>query len=262
MWNNLLFIFLTLFADASQIDKVNGKKVFIMMSEETFKVGDKVYALGEDGKRKALLTITKVRGEKAQADVIKGKVKPGMSVTSGGGGGDKSSSKSKVSSERSSGRKMGVIGGISQNSMTISTGGSSANYNGSSFALSGMLDIPISQVFTIRGKAGLNQFSVAQGSIGASFSYIGFEGGINWNINKSFWLGGGGAFLLTVSKSSNIPSLASSAATNSFFFLGAGSNISIGRNNYIPLSIDYALYPGGGVTANSLILRAGYAWNY
>jgi hypothetical protein len=140
---------------------------------------------------------------------------------------------------------------------------SSGTYSGSSFALSGMIDLPISKSVSIRGKTGLNQYSVGQGSSTASFLYLGFEGGLNWNLSKSFWIGGGGAFLLTMSKSSNIVGLSANPSTNSFFFAGLGSNIAMGRGRYIPISIDYALFPGGaGISANSLILRAGYAWDF
>lgn len=260
-WSSVLLIFLTLFAEASQIEKVKGKKVLIGIDQETFEVGDKIFALDDNGKRKAALKIIKVQGSKAQATVEKGRVTPGMAVTLGGGG--RGSQSGAAGARKSSGKRMGIIGGLSQNTMTISAGGSSSSFSGMSFAVAGMVDLPLSQKITLRGKAGANQFSVAKDGVGAAFTYLGFEGGLNLNLTKSFWVGGGGAFLLTASKSSNIPGLDASASTNSFFFAGLGANISIGRNRYIPISFDYALYPGGaGVAANSLLIRAGYAWDF
>jgi len=264
MWSNLILVFISLVSNASLIDKVKGNKAIILMQEETFNLGDKVFAIDEDGKKRAALTIMRVQGSKAQAEIIKGKANPGMAVILRSSSGEnRSLSKVQVGRKKMSGRRVGIIGGVSQNAMSITTGNNSGRFSGTSWTFSGLLDLPISEALTIRGKAGLNQFSVARGGAGASFSYLGFEGGLNWNINKSFWVGGGGAFLLTATRSSNIVGLDARAATNSFFFVGGGSNISIGRNKYIPISIDYALFPGGaGVSANSLIIRAGYAWDY
>jgi len=260
MWSSLLFILFAAYVDASQITKVKGNKAIIVMEDETFEEGDKVLALDENGKKKASLLITKVKGNKAQATIEKGRVSSGMSVTSSNTSSKKSSARG---SKRSTGKMMGIIGGISQNTMVISTGVGKGTYTSSSFVLSGMVDLPISKALIIRGKAGLNQYAVAKDSTKAAFSYLGFEGGLNWNLSKSLWIGGGGAFLLTMSKASKIPGLSTNASTNSFFFVGVGGNISISRNQYIPVSVDYALFPGGaGITANSLLLRAGYAWDF
>lgn len=258
-WFIFSFLFLmTPFLEASQIQKIRGNRVLIQIDGDTFSSGDQVFALDDSGRKRASLKISKVQGNKATAVILKGKAQEGMVVSAGG-----TSSKRTSSSGGGSGKLTGIMGGLNLNSMGLSYQGTSTAYSGNSFSVLGFMDIPLSKSFVLRTKGGLDSFEVVSQGSGASFTYIGFEGGLNWHLSPSFWVGGGGAFLLTMAKSSSIYGLDANASTNSFFFAGLGSNISLSGGKVIPLSLEYALYPGGaGVTASSVLLRAGYAWSF
>jgi hypothetical protein len=279
MMNSLLFFFLSFFlffAEASEISRIKGKNATITMSNESFSVGDTVFATDDSGKKTATLKIIKVKGDKAQAKVQKGQARQGMSVVSQGGEDSRSPSSKRRSSSRSSRggssrgkgkkssyKKMGILGGIVQSSMSIDDGSTANQYAGSSFTVSGFMDIPLTSSLVMRGKLGYYPFTVKKGAEGVSFGYLGGEGGVNLYLSRSFWVGAGGAFLMTMSRNSNIPRFDTKASTNSFIFLGLGLNLSLGKN-IIPISLDYAMYPGGsGVKSpSSLLIRAGYAWNF
>lgn len=247
---------------ANQISKVSGAKALIDVSDLDLKSGQEVYAVDEGGKKKALLRIDKIRGARATANIIKGKAKSGFYIEakSAGSAGPKSSSYSRRRSSTDS--RLGLLMGLTQNTMSVKLSAATYNLAGSAFAVAGFWDIPLSEGMFARGKAGIKQFSTESGAIKAEFQYLGLEGSLNFKLGSTFWLGGGGAFLFSLAKASSVPGLDISAATNSFFFGGLGANLRIGESSVIPVSIDYAMYPSGtGVSASAILLRAGYAFD-
>lgn len=247
---------------ANQITKVSGAKVLIQVTDLDVKSGQDVYALDESGKKKAILRIDKIRGDRATANIIKGKAKSGyyVEVKSKGGGGSARVDQDRDSSIKDS--RLGLLLGITQNTMNVNLSSASYNLSGSAMVVAGFWDIPLSEGLFARGKVGVKQFSTQMGSIKAEFQYLGLEGSLNFKLGNTFWLGGGGAFLFSMSKSSNVPGLDVSAATNSFFFGGLGANFRLGRSSTIPVSLDYAMYPSGtGVSASAILIRAGYAFD-
>ncbi len=261
------FIFLAIFmlptlGFSAQIQKVSGKKVLILLEGDEFAVEDKVFAFNEAGKKKAILIITQVKGSKAIAKVLKGNPEVDMQVGGDDFSAEKSDRRSGSGRRKNLKLKVGVIGGISNNSMSIKVTSVSATYSGMSFALSGFADYSLSSHLKIRGKGGLHQFTIEGQGSSASFSYLSFEGGLNYYLSPQFWLGGGASYLLAASKSSNISVLDSGASTNNLFFIGAGYDISL-KQGFIPISFEYGIFPeGAGVSASSILIRAGYGWNF
>jgi hypothetical protein len=241
-----------------EIAKVKGQQVLIRGGD--FSEGEQLYVYNDSGKKAGLLEVTKVQGERIIAKILKGKAQPGWSVSAKE---DSSKSKSSSSAGKPIRKKWGVLGGLAQNQMSIKLAGTTTDYAGSSFHAMGFFDIPFSTNLVMRGKGGIYQFTVQKNSAGASFNYLGLEGSLQYYLGNSFWLGGGGAFLLTASKSSNIPGLDASSSTNSYFFGGVGFDWRLGKNTVLPLALDYAMFPGSsGVSASSMIIRAGYSWAF
>lgn len=261
-----LAIFLSFFISdvifANQISKVSGAKALIDISDLDLKSGQEVYAVDDKGKKKAILRIDKIRGERATANIIKGKAKSGFYIELKERVSSSSRSSDYGSSRATSDSRLGLLIGITQNAMAIKLSSASYNLSGSGMTVSGFWDIPLSEGIFARGKAGIKQFTSASGTSKANFQYLGLEGSLNFKLGSTFWLGGGGAFLFSLAKDSNVVGLDISASTNSFFFGGVGANLRLGRSAIIPISIDYAMYPSGtGVSASSLLLRAGYAFD-
>ncbi|MCS6837497.1 MAG: hypothetical protein NZ480_01500, partial [Bdellovibrionaceae bacterium] len=174
-----------------------------------------------------------------------------------------STSTAETSSHEVGNNRIGIMGGVFQNNMKIEVSGTTFNYSDMSMALGGFVDIPFADNIDLRGKAGYLQYSVAKDGVSASLGYLSLEGTLQLKIVGGLWIGGGGAFLLTVSRNNNIPGLDASSATNSFFLLGLGYDIRLGKGAILPLCVDYILFPGGsGISANSLAIRAGYGWAF
>src|SRR5262245_720959 len=87
-----LLLVVALFAPclyAAQVTKVKGKSALVTLQGTAAAAGDRFYAM-EGGKKKAIIQIAKVKGDKAIAKVVKGTAAAGMSLSpapaaSGGG---------------------------------------------------------------------------------------------------------------------------------------------------------------------------------
>ncbi|MNL28045.1 hypothetical protein D3C87_1496740 [compost metagenome] len=68
-------------------------------------------------------------------------------------------------------------------------------------------------------------------------------------------------YLLALSKSSTALN-ESKISANQVLTLAFGGDYQMSRHNYIPFSIEYNYFwPSADVTANQIILKAGWAWN-
>ncbi|MDG0817450.1 hypothetical protein [Bdellovibrio svalbardensis] len=75
------------------------------------------------------------------------------------------------------------------------------------------------------------------------------------------WAGVGGGFLLALSKSATALN-ESQIATNQIVTFSVGTDIQMGRKNYIPVSLQYNYFPPSDtVKASSIVIKAGWAWN-
>ena len=239
---------------AQEIIKVKGQQVLI--EGGNFSPGQELFVYNSAGKKVGLLEVTKAKGERIVAKILKGKAQPGWSVAG-------KNEMNQSFSRKPLGKKWGILGGIAQNQMSVKLSGIGTDYAGSSIHAMGFFDVPFSSNLIMRGKGGFYQFTVQKNNVGASFNYVGLEGSLQYYLGSSFWLGGGGAFFLTASKSSNIPGLDAGSSTNSYFFAGLGVDWRLSRNAVLPLAVDFAMFPGSsGVSASSMIIRGGYSWAF
>ncbi len=80
-----LFLFLFLFSTenlrADQVAQVKGQKALLEFDQTTTTPGEEFYTLDGEGKRKAILRITQVKGKKALAEILRGKPEAGHSLS-------------------------------------------------------------------------------------------------------------------------------------------------------------------------------------
>lgn len=283
----LLFIVLALpSAFAAEITKIKGKSVLIELGGDAAAPGDQFWAMSEDGKRKALITIGKVKGDKAIGKITKGKPAVGMSldlkvdkIAKGKKVKEPVEEEMPVSSEA---RRVnfGALFGYAQNSMSVnvnilaSSTTKTADMSGSGFSGKALLDYRLLPQVWFRGTAGVEMFNASGGSIcGAGnveacdtkITYLTFDfmGRYLFSEGKFRpWLGAGVSLLFPVSKSTS--ALAeSSIGPTSMYAVAGGGDIVIAPNMYVPIQVEYGMLPNSDeVEASSVGIRLGVAYGF
>lgn len=290
-------ILLAGFAHAASVIQVKGNKALVSLEGLPVQPGSEVYAINAEQKRKGLLRISQVKGDKAVADVLQGSAQPGMMIIikssapvaapAYGGSYDPANygGRDRYPMKKKSNMGWGVLGGFAMNSMAVTAkngvlgspgaAGESLSMKGSSFNLKGFFDYQMSPSFTLRGATGLETLAVT-GSVGdpnncsgstscaLSLNYITFEGDAQYNLSNTgnrYWIGAGFGFLLAMSTGNNITSL-QAASTNQVLLFGGGADISLGHTSYIPIVVEYGMFPFAGISLSSIYLRAGYGMRF
>ncbi|UXR63098.1 hypothetical protein EZJ49_08415 [Bdellovibrio bacteriovorus] len=256
---------------------VKNDRALLDLEGEDLQVGDKVGARDADGKARALLEIKQIKNGKAVAAVLKGKMSQEYSVSKIGGT-KTSAGAAKASSPKSPRSKSawGVTAGYAMNSMTVKpSANSSVSLSGSSINASGFyqmnLDGNISARFlggyeTLVAKGTSSNVTCSGTECSVDISYLGVEALVRYSYlrNTKFdaWVGGGLGFLFAIGKSSNVLNT-SKISTNQTFVGSLGLDYHLNKKNFIPVQLDYAMYPDNNTSAaNQIILRAGWGINF
>jgi hypothetical protein len=285
---------------ANTVAQVRDKRVLLNITQGNLQVGQDVTLL-QDGKRLGVVTVRQVRGKQAVAEIKSGRAVKGArfqplragTATAGRGSPGRTNPTQKVDFEDPK-WTVGVMASFSQNSMSFTaqqgSGGTlrsaDVTFTGNSFGVRGIVDYDWSPSITIRAAAAYEPFNAngtANSTVAAtlgqpicnsgtssscevSFTYMGLEGTAQYNyINSSSWrgwVGLGYSFLLTMSKSINVPNLQSAGATNQMVLFSTGADLMRTSDSYVPVSFEYGYIPGTNVKANAIYLRGGYAWTY
>lgn len=183
----------------------------------------------------------------------------------------------------------GLLGGLSMNSMDAKVAMRDTNNNtvirtsapmtGTSFGLGGFYDMALSsslalhlngayEMFSATGKAAPvsgTPVPACNGSTDckADISYLSGYSLLKWYPNVEskyrFWGGGGFGYMMKMGSSSN--ALASIGPTP-VYTAGIGMDIQFSREKYMPLSLQYSMFPSSPtVSANMIVLKLGWAWN-
>jgi hypothetical protein len=277
------------FAFASQVLKSKGNIVLIQMDDTKFNEGDKIFVM-VGGKKKGLVTITQVKGSRAKGTIDKGVAPDNAPVTlakAGSGAPPTSSSsdsppprsrrsRTRTASSRVPGLSIGGLVGYGMDSQSATgtnslTGTSeSINMAGTGYSVKGFADLPILGNLSLTGRAGVEMFNVSgTSSLGlcangssctTSITYIALDALMRYNFPLGGWtpfVEGGLGLHYPLAKTSNI--LGTVSATT-VFFAGAGANIKLSEKSYIPIVLEYGLFPPSPQVKTTLIaLRAGYA---
>jgi hypothetical protein len=274
------FIFLAPSLHAAEITKVKGKSVLIELRGDAASPGDVFYAVKSNGKRSALIQISKVKGDKAIGKIGKGKATVGQTLELKGAGVVKNSRRSHGSSVMPpSGRSYwGAIAGYAMDSMTVSVKDSIDNHDlgkadlsGSGYSIKGLFDYELFPQVWFRGMSGIEMFNATGpakcGDLNGktcdakimywSFDFVGRYVFSYSNIRP--WAGAGLGLLIPVSKSATALQANSIATTNVMMVTG-GVDWFLNPTMYVPISIEYGLLPKSDeVEANWIALRVGIA---
>lgn len=296
-----LVLFLSpLLSQGSSVAQVKETKVLINLEGSSFSSGDEIYLVNESGKKVGLAKIKAIKGDKALAELIKGKANPGMSVqvkVSATGNVDsadqpsiqsheqaneETSKKTSSSSSKKKKNVGGFLAGYALNTMALtaqySINKSDINMKDSGYLLKGFYDYTLMKDLVIRFAGGLQTFNAKDtasknvcdnGNTAAcevSFTYLLGEANGNYYLTDGsfkFWLGLGYSFLITATKKNNVSNLSSDSSTNQMITAGLGADWWISKQAFIPVSFQYGMFPGSSnVKAESLIIQAGYGFYF
>lgn len=289
MKKHLLFAFGTLLlsfvvhstSDAAVVKRVKGQSVLVDLESDSAQEGDTYFLINDEGKKKAIVRITKVKESQAIAKVVKGQAVEGMTLLYRPGKKETQGADSAAYGAQRSRTNFGALAGFSMANMTVKLSTSTAattNQNqdltGASFSGHMFFDYALFEKLGFRGTLGVQQFNASGekvcGSIGnqtcdANILYANMNGMFRFLMSTGDfrpWIGGGFGFLFPLSKSST--ALASSSITNTSIGFGAGGfDWFINQTDFIPVSVEYGILPSStDVSANMISARIGYGTSF
>jgi hypothetical protein len=272
-----LLALISVTAHAAVITKVSGEQVLIDLQGDSSYTEGSRYLLMVGDKKKAVVEISKVKGDRAIGKVLKGTAQVSGTLaalpTSGGASSAASSAPARSSrSARSSSRRSrrersgsitygGVIGyGSTSQTVAVTKGGVSETIamTGSSISLKGFADLPISENFGVAGSSpnlGAVETKIMYLSADVLMRYLFLEGKF-----RPFPLLGMGLHY-PLSKSSGVLDVQRISATT-IFFLGGGFNYTLNETMYLHATLEYGLFPPSNDVKTSLIAgRIGVGFN-
>lgn len=299
----IIFTFLLFFLPhssfAATVVGVKGKKILVNLQGEPALKGDIFYLLDKSGKKKALIKIMKVKGNKALALLGKGNAAKGFTLKyrpkkgestanrPKGGESDKEdttaeSADSGGSAAGSSQMYFGVMLGFSQNSMDVElqddAGASrgSTSLSGNGYSAKALVDYNLFSGIWFRGMFGVEQFNVSgdklcglspsfNSTCTAEIMYLSLDMWGRYLFSEgSFrpWVGGGFSLMFPLTQSAT--ALDESSITNtSVMSFGLGFDYFTSPTFYIPISVEYGLLPSSEtVSANTIAIRAGAGFSF
>ncbi|HEX4924286.1 MAG TPA: hypothetical protein VFV50_09370, partial [Bdellovibrionales bacterium] len=153
-----LFLLVAPFAHAQTIKVVKAKAVVIEGIEA--KAGDLYYAIDDQGKRRAIIEITKAKGSRAAGKIKRGKAKVGMTLQPRGAG---PAAKSESSTEtqfregeapKESKLAIGGMLGFGMDTISVGYTTETVETKGSGFSLKGVGDYKFGELLGLRALAG------------------------------------------------------------------------------------------------------------
>ncbi len=286
MKNTILILFMIVMtmsqlATAQSVSSIKDSRALLDLGGGNFNVGDRIFAMDGQGKKKALMQIRQVKNGKAIADVLKGTAQPGMSLLRARAGSARSSGGAGRPSGTSNGLRTaqayGFTAAVMMNSMKISnfvSGSTSYSFEmvGTNFGGSMFYDYPLTRDWFARGHGSLEMFDVKKTAAApickggtstdcnASFMQTGLYGTFNYVLKPApfrIWVGGGGGALIYLSKESTV------LDTSKFFFntvmmAAVGADYFTSRNTFIPITFEYQMIPDKEAGVTSMVLRAGW----
>lgn len=290
----LLIVLAADFASAARVAQVKGKRAMIELEGLSVGIGTELWLMN-GSKRTGVLRISSIKGDRAIGQITRGGARPGStlilksgqsaSAPSGGfSNADRSSERALMSKRYKQG--FGILGGMAMSNATLTARTKvgttivedSLALKGSSFNFKAIYDYHMSAGFTVRAAGGLETLNTTASvsnpskapvcsnstSCQLALNYLSAEVAAQFNLTSGptrIWAGAGYAFLMAMSKSNNISNL-EATSTNQVIFLGGGADIAVGQKGYIPLVVEYGLFPFAGINLNGIYLRAGYGWKF
>ncbi len=282
---SFLFCLISSLAQAAQVAKVRGKALLIDTQGEPMAPGDIYYVIDLNGSRKAIIRIAKVKGNRAIAQLGKGRPQVGMSLERRGS----QSASAPVSQSRISDYSAptsaadsywGAMLGIGFDSMTAdiitdtNLKQGTASTTGTSFSLKGLYDHRLFDRVWFRGLFGIEGLKTEGGNncgtstnqaCNVDIMYLSADALGRYLFSEQQirpWVGGGLSLLFPLSKSSTL--LQDSSITNTYALLfAAGVDWQISPTMSLPFSVEYGMLPKSDtVEASWIQIRGGVAFPF
>lgn len=268
---------------AAKIAKVSGKKVMVTLEGDSAKAGDIFVLYDSAGKKKGLIKISAVKGDKAIGSLGRGKAEKGWTAKIAEKKGKKKSSQASTGRTSSEGRSgstgktmWGVMAGLSSTSMKVKidndndgTRETTVALSGMAFSVKGVYDYNLFSNIWFRGLLGIEGLSAkGESQVGcgnaACDANIYYLSGDFWGRYvlpmETFkpWIGA--AFTLMFPASKKASALEESSITNtSAISVGLGADWKMSETMTIPIQVGYSLLPNSDtVTAAMISIRAGF----
>jgi hypothetical protein len=250
---------------AAKVVAIKGKIVEVEGVAGEFTANSVWDVRNADRKKVGIIKIKAVQGTKAKG-IFKGDVQPQYVIT------PRSQQREKRSVSRKTGkRQLGGLAGFNFTTAETKVGTETLTLTGSDFSVKFLVDYYLFKSFWFRGTSGLEQFSVGGkndtdcgGECTANIKYftLDFWGQYRFGEAKNFWAGAGFGFLIPVAK--NTTAFAESSVTNlNVFLLGGGWNYQLKKGSYIPIQVEYDIYPSSNtVEASAYAVRIGYSKDF
>ncbi len=287
VFNTTLFVTLVLmvlfFATdvfSAEILKVKGRYAVVKFTPEeagnVFK-GQKYYAV-LNSKKKAILSVKLIKGNKAVLAILKGKARSGYTLIERQGKSTRGKTKVARSKYSTGSRKLfaGILVGASMDDQSfpdsqtknqVETSGT-----GMSFKLVG--DYSFYKRFGLRLQLGLEQFNAASEdkTTETNINYIGLDGILRYRITDSRWVSWFGIGLSVMHPLSPEPKgppgriiLKDSITTQAIGIAQLGLQIPIGKNIGIPIQFEYLYFPPSkedDIKTSAIAAKLGLGWYF
>lgn len=276
---SLLLICSTLSSDAfaARVKSVKGKRVIVNLEGDSVRVGEVMQVKNSSGKTVALVKIRKIKGQSALAQLGKGKVSAGMEVVARGTKASKAASSSgQIPTNLPDNNPRSYIGGMlgyAMGNITADVGASNVTMTGGAVSAKAFFDYEMFPKVWFRGSTGLEGLngkgptnaSCASGSACTlNVSYLSFDFWGRYVFGGGAfrpWAGAGFSLMFPLSKSATAV-LPSSISETNVISIGGGIDIH-GRGYYIPIQLEYGMYPQSEtVNASAISLRVGYGFPF
>lgn len=276
-------ILFCLSAGAAQVRAIKGNRLLIELQGSNFNVGDIVKIENSTGQVRALAKVIKVAGRFAEA-IYKGRPQQGFNVViyprqalqrrlralrrrrEQGRYGHRYGS-----SPQPMGQAMkGVMLGYNSASGSVKLkDGTTVSLSGTGISLTGFMDHPFRDWFSFRGAAGIDQLNLSgandpsgctgSGACDAKITYLSLDL-LGRFMHHNLWGGGGVDILFPISKSSTALDTSSISSTMAYM-LAAGYDFHFRSGHYMPLELQYQMYPTSStVAAHAIEFNIGYAF--
>lgn len=292
IYSLLLFIlFFSVESHAIKIIQIKGNKVLLDLEEEPVSVDQKLYLLNSNNKKIAIVSIIESKKGRAVAILNKGNLNDATSVALITSAINSKTPTAKLEPKQSETEqilrfndiKFSAMLTVALNSMnTKQADGSQPVPNqedvalsGTAIGVTGAVDYPFYSSLILKGTLGIEPFNASGTSnylscnrltstdCSAEINYLSAGGYIRIDLTRSYttiWMAAGGTTKFPISKTTT--ALKSDDIGMTFTIAGAiGLDQYIDNKNFIPVSLEYQLFQSSDtVSANIIMLRAGYGW--
>ena len=265
-------IFWSFPSQAAKITQVKGGQVLIDTAGDVPIIEGAKYYVMIDGKKRGAVEVTKIKGAKAIAKILKGKADVDCDlqpISADGGSNGASSSSAGTDKSTKSAISYGGLVGLGMDSQTVTSPLTSVStaMSGMGYSAKAFGDLQISGPLGVIARVGAEQLNLS-GSGGATTNILYATGDVL--LRYSFFQAHAFAPYVSLGLGLHLPIVKSSTildtpniSSTMVFFGGLGASLNVGSRSYITVLGEYGYFPGTSyVTTDIIAFRAGLGFRY